>query len=95
MLKPIHTATPDATKLSCPCRVRFGGVNWIPDNSRLSPTENLKFEHADSNIVQFTPSRLTPVVKVRWDARERRSGTSGYWQIAFLHLQGRTNAQER
>jgi len=43
--KLFHTATPDMTKLSCLCRVRFGGVNWIPDNSRLSPTENLKSEH--------------------------------------------------
>ena len=47
-LKLIHTATPDTTKLSCLCRVRFGGVNWIPDNSRLSPTENLKSEHVQS-----------------------------------------------
>jgi len=40
-LKLIHAATPDTTKLSCLCRVRFGGgVNWIRDNSRLSPTEN-------------------------------------------------------
>jgi len=38
--KLIHTATPDTTKLSCLCRVRFGGVNGIPDNSRLSPTKN-------------------------------------------------------
>jgi len=39
------------TKLSCLCRVRFGSVNWIPDNSRLSPTENLylKSEHVQSN----------------------------------------------
>ena len=48
-LKLIHTATPDTTKLSCLCRVRFGGVNWIPDNSRLSPTENLKPEQVQSN----------------------------------------------
>ena len=48
-LKLIHTAMPDTTKLSCPCRVRFGGVNWIPDNSRLSPTENLKTEHVNNN----------------------------------------------
>jgi len=41
-LKLIHTATPDTTKLSCLCRVRIGGVNCTPDNSRLSPTENLK-----------------------------------------------------
>jgi len=26
----------DTTKLSCLCRVRFGGVNWIPDSYRLS-----------------------------------------------------------
>ena len=30
-----------------------------------------------------------------WDARERRSCTSDYWQIAFLQLQVRKNAQER
>ena len=35
------------------------------------------------------------VVRVPWDAREPRSCTSDYWQIAFLHLQVRTNAQER
>ena len=47
--KLIHTATPDTTKLSCLCRVRFGGVNGIPDNSRLSPTKNMKSEHVSSN----------------------------------------------
>ena len=36
MLQLIHTATPDTTKLSCLCRVRFGGVNWISGNSRLN-----------------------------------------------------------
>jgi len=44
-LKLIYTATPDATKLSCLCRVRFRGLNWIHDNSRVSSTENLKSEH--------------------------------------------------
>ena len=44
-LQLIHTATPDTAKLSCLCRVRFGGGNWISDNSRLSPTESLKSEH--------------------------------------------------
>ena len=29
LLKLIHTATPDTTKLSCLCRVCVGGVNWI------------------------------------------------------------------
>ena len=48
-LKLIHIATPDTTKLSRLCCIRFGGVNWIPDNSRLSPTENLKPEHVQSN----------------------------------------------
>jgi len=28
----VHTATPDTTKLPCLRRVRFGGVNWIPDD---------------------------------------------------------------
>ena len=27
----------------------FRRVNWIPDNSRLSPTEDLKSEHVQSN----------------------------------------------
>ena len=35
------------------------------------------------------------VVEVPWDAREGRLCTSDYWQIAFLHLQVRKNAQER
>ena len=54
MLKLIHTATPDTTKLACLCRVRFGGVNWIPDNSRLPPTENVKSEHVNSNFLFFS-----------------------------------------
>jgi len=41
LLKLIHTATPDMTKLSCLCLVRFAGANWILDTSRLSPTETL------------------------------------------------------
>jgi len=57
ILKLIHTATPDTTKLSCLCRVRFGGVNWIPDNSRLSTTENLKSEHVQSNRPIHTATR--------------------------------------
>jgi len=35
------------------------------------------------------------VVKVPWDAMERQSCTSDYWQMAFLRLQVRQNAQER
>jgi len=56
--EPIHTATPDTTKLSCVCRVRFGGVNGIPDNSTLSPTKNLK-SITSRAIVQFTPVHRT------------------------------------
>jgi len=41
---------PGQTGQNCPvCRVCLGGVNWIPDNSRLSPAENLKSERANSN----------------------------------------------
>jgi len=58
-LKLIHTATPDTTKLSCLCRVRFGGVNWIPDNTGLSPTENLKSEHVQSNRPVHTAAHQT------------------------------------
>jgi len=45
------------TKLCCLCLVCFVGLNWIPDNSRLSPAENLKSEHINTliTIVQFTP----------------------------------------
>ena len=42
------------TKLSCLCRIRFGGVNcqnWNPDNAGLLPTENLNTFRA---IAQFT-----------------------------------------
>ena len=39
-------------------------------------------------------SQKLHVHKVPWDARERRSCSSGYWQIALLRLQVRRNAQE-
>ena len=39
-----HTARRD----SAVCVVS-GGVNWVPDNSRLSPTENVKSENVNSN----------------------------------------------
>ena len=39
-------------------------------------------------------SQKLHVHKVPWDARERRSCSSGYWQIALLQLQVRRNAQE-
>ena len=51
--KSHHHAKHDKTVLSVSRRVRFGGVNCIPDNSRLSPTENL------IAIAQFTPPRQT------------------------------------
>jgi len=54
----IHTATPHTTKLSILCRVRFDGVNWIPDISRLSPIENMKSAHVPSNG-PVTPSHQT------------------------------------
>ena len=38
----------DTSQLNLP-HVRFGGVNWIPGNSRLSPTENLKSERIRIN----------------------------------------------
>jgi len=34
-------------------------VNCIPDNSRLSPAENMKSEHVQIAIVQFIPARHT------------------------------------
>jgi len=52
---------PDMTKLSCLCRLRFGGVNGIPDNSRLShsQTGNLKSEHVQSNRPVHTAAHQT------------------------------------
>jgi len=58
--KLIHTATSD----TCLCRVCFGGVNCIPDNSRLSPTENLNSEHVQSNR-PFTLFRYTQFLTFR------------------------------
>jgi len=61
VLMLIHTATPDTTKLSRLCRARFGGVNWIPDNSRLTPTESLKSDQFNTLVgtVQFIPTSST------------------------------------
>jgi len=42
-------------------------VNWIPDNSRLSPTENLKSERAKSgqvSLVQFVCHEQTLVTRI-------------------------------
>jgi len=55
-LQPIHTATPDTTKLSCLCRVRFGGVNWILPTIRRQKILSLNTFRA---IVQFTPAHQT------------------------------------
>jgi len=88
----VHTATPDTTRLSCRCRVRLGGVNWIPtDNSRLSPTENnLKSERVESNRPTHTRHDTDRTVlscmarresggAVRpLDALRRRTHLSGY-----------------
>jgi len=49
---------PDLTKQSGLCRVNLGGVDWILDHSRLSPTEKLPNSTLIA-IVQFTPPRQT------------------------------------
>jgi len=43
-----HHARHDKTVSSVSRPIRRG-VNWIPDNSRVSPTENLKSEHVYGN----------------------------------------------
>ena len=55
LLKLIYSATPVTAKLSCLCRARFGGVNWIPDNSRLSLWQKIWSLNTLIAIVQFTP----------------------------------------
>jgi len=54
----------DPTKQSCLCRVCLGGVNWILDNSRLSPTENMKSEHVNSNCPFHTGTPDTTVAVI-------------------------------
>jgi len=79
-LYPIHTATPDPTKQSCLRPVCLGGVNWIPDNSRLSPTGSLKSEHANSNcpIHSATPGTIQTGLSCRiWCGGVNRVGPTG------------------
>jgi len=65
--------------------VRFGGVNWIPDNSRLSPTENLNSGHDSSNCSIHTSipdkARLPPT---RSDVA-RHEHANSLW-TAVLHM---------
>jgi len=71
-----HRPPPDTTKLSCLCRVRFGGVNWIPDNSRLSPKENLESEHVQSNRpIHTATSDTTRLSRLPVDRRRRDAGS--------------------
>ena len=88
-----HIATPDTTKLSCLCRVRFGGVNWIPDNSRLSPIENVKSVNTFRAIVQFTPAHQTryrqdclDLSGGRWESGiTQRGHSSGGKKVTVAH----------
>jgi len=57
---PIHAicqARPDKTVLSVSCLTRR--YEWIPEDARLSPTENLKSEHGNSNCPIYTATRDT------------------------------------
>ena len=52
----IHTARHYKTVLSVTlCRVGFGSVNWIHDNSRLSPTENSERVNSTCSIHTASP----------------------------------------
>jgi len=93
----IHTAMSDTTKLSCLCRVRFGGVNWIPDNSILSLTENWKSEHVNSNCpihtttpdtTQTTISSCLLYAEIRWFNGFQNGSCSPSWifEIHFLMI---------
>ena len=69
---------PDTTKQSCLCCVRFGGVNWIPDNSRLSPTENLKSEYVLGNCPIHTGTTDTTRLScLPVNRRRRNAGQPG------------------
>ena len=61
-----HTTTPDTAKLSCRCRVRFGGVKLITDNSRL------KSDHVQSNRpIHTSTSDTTRLSRLPVDRRRR------------------------
>jgi len=76
VLKLIHTATPDKTKLSCLCRFRFGAVNWIVKTvadwkfevrTRSQQTSNLHRDTRDDKTVapacRPPPRRRSDVVR--------------------------------
>ena len=59
ILKLIHTATPDTTKLSCQCRGRFGGVNWITTTQESQDYWLTVQTLPDGLEIQFTPPDTT------------------------------------
>ena len=74
VLKLIHTATPDKTKLSCLCRFRFGAVNWI-----VKTVADWKFEvrtrsQQSSNLHRDTRDDKTVAPACRPPPRRRRPG---------------------
>ena len=74
VLKLIHTATPDKTKLSCLCRFRFGAVNWI-----VKTVADWKFEvrtrsQQSSNLHRDTRDDKTVAPACRPSPRRRRPG---------------------
>ena len=72
VLKLIHTATPDTTKLSCPCRVRFPGVNWIPPTTQDRHRQKIRSLNTLIAIVPFhsvTPDTTQTTLSCRvWRA---------------------------
>jgi len=81
-LKRIHTATPDTTKLSCLCRVRFGGANWSADRqlktvagrkfevrTRLEQSSNSHRQHARHDTDRTVLSRLAGGVDWAFNCR--------------------------
>ena len=59
----LHHHAIDPTKQFCSCRVSFGSVNWILDNSKAVSDRNLKSAHVNSNCTIHT---ATPDTKQTW-----------------------------
>jgi len=55
----VHTATPDTTRLSCPCRVRFGGLKWIPATTQDCRRRKILSLNTFGATVQFTSPHQT------------------------------------
>ena len=85
----------DKTVLSVSCTVRFGGVN----NSRLSPTENMKSEHVDSNCPIHTATSDTTQTELfcsvwcELSRPDRQTGAFSVWSASECDRRTHSDAE--